>query len=456
MSRFRPRTSPGIESSPLPAAIAVKPRFMPEAQLPVRSIDLPEPRTNVAQRIGFLVLCAYMISGILNEWSLRIVGTGVYVSSITLILVPIFWLVSGESLRGLRHSIGWWWAALLFFMLVATPLSVWPGGTVQLLINYIPRSYMLFFYVAALTVSFRNCRQLMYINIAASLLALLACVFFGTRSEDGRYMVPGGAGFFENSNELALQLLLGMTQFVYLFSQKWRLGKVLAAGAIGLSMPYMLWTGSRGCLIAAIAYVILLLCVSRHRVRAVAIVSILAAVGVLFAPSATLHRIMMLTGDEEVTSIADASAAQSRMSRIALLKRSVAETISHPLFGVGPGQFPVAVMEEAKAKGEWSQWLGTHNSYTQISSECGIPAFICYLAAIVSCFKLNFGLWRRTRNEPEKTDLMNLSIALLSATVVYAVGSFFFHMAYGGTLPFIMGQTLALHFASQQKRQAAA
>jgi O-antigen ligase len=453
MSRFRPRISRGVESLPPPPAVAVIPRVTPPAKLPVRPSDPPVPQLNIGQRLGFLILCAYMISGVLNEWSLRLLGIKAFLSTITLVLLPVFWLASGAGLRGLRHSIGVWWAAFLFLLVIATPFSIWPGGSAQVLFDYVPRGYMLLFYVAALTISFRNCRHLMYVNIATSFLALSICVRFGVTADDGRYMVPGGAGFFQNSNELALALLLGITHFAYLLSQKNRVGKVIAVGGIALSAPFILWTGSRGCVIAAAAYACLLLFLSRQRLRAVVLIAALAGVGVLFAPSAVLHRITLLTGDEEITSSADASAVASQMSRISLLKRSVAETIAHPLFGVGPGQFPVAVMEQAKAKNEWFQWLGTHNSYTQISSECGIPAFICYLVVIILCLKLNFALWRRTRNRPDQADIMKLSVALLSGSVVYAVGSFFFHMAYTGTLPFIAGQTLALHFASKQNHQ---
>jgi len=279
----------------------------------------------------------------------------------------------------------------------------------------------------------------------------LTCIKFGTYGEDGRYRVPGGVGFFDNSNELAMQLLMGITQFVYLFSQKNRIGKAIAVLGIAGSMPYMFWTGSRGGVIGAIAYVLTLLYVSRNRLRALAIVGVLAAIGVAFAPSAILHRLTLLTGEEEISSRSDLSAVASEMSRFNLLKRSISETITHPLFGVGPGQFAVQVMEEAKAKSEWHQYLGTHNSYTQVSSECGIPGFICYLAIVVLCIRVNFKIWERFRNQPKCADINSLGVALLSGAVVYAVCSFFFHMAYSGTLPLIAGQTVALYAVAKQR-----
>lgn len=456
MSRFRPRSSaPGAVLSAArpapPVQAGLQPQFNRPVQAPGFPVTFAEPRASTMQRFGFLVLCGYLVSGVLNEWALRLVGVKGYLSVVTLVSLPVVWLVSGSALRGLRHSIGWLWAGFLCWLLLATPFSIWRGGSFQLLSNYIPRSYMLLFYVAALAVSLRNCRQLMYLNAVVAFMTLLTCIAFGTHGDDGRYRVPGGAGFFDNSNELAMQLLMGITQFVYLFSQKNRVGKIIAAAGIAVSMPYMLWTGSRGCMLGAIAYGILLLYMSRNRVRVLAVIVMMAAIGLLVAPTAVLHRLTLLTGDEPATNAYDQSAIQSQMSRIELLKRSVSETISHPVFGVGPGQFPVAVMDAAKAKGEWFQWLGTHNSYTQVSSECGIPAFILYVATIVACFSMNFGLWKFFRSRADGADIALLSAALLSGCLVFAVCAFFFHMAYGGVLPLLGGQTLALYFVAKQK-----
>ncbi len=454
MSRFRPRISPsGAVLAPPPRVqAAAPPRFQQPAPVPVSKVPpATEPHANLLQRFGFWVLCAYMISGTLNDWMMHLAHTGAYLSVITLVALPVCWLICGAPLRGLKHSVGIWWAAFLGWLLVATPFSIWRGGSVQLLVHYIPRSYMLFFFAAALTISVRKCRQLMYVNAAVAFATLLTCIVFGTHGEDGRYFVPGGAGFFGNSNELAMQLLMGVTQFVYLFSQGNVILKFAAGVGIAGSMPYILWTGSRGGMLGAIAYCALLLYVSRNRGRVLAVIAVVAAIGMAVAPTAVLHRLTLLTGDESASTTFDSSAIESQISRITLLKRSVSETLSHPLFGVGPDEFPVQVMQEARSKGEWFQWLGTHNSYTQITSESGIPGFLFYVAAIFGTLKMNFKLWKRSRTMPGGADITALSMALLSGGVVFAVCSFFFHMAYTGTFPYLAGQSVALYLAVKQK-----
>ena len=404
-----------------------------------------QEQPSALQTVAFWVLCAYLVSGILNDWMLRLVGIKGYVSVVTLILLPCVWLLSGAALRGLRTSIGIWWALFAVFLIVDVPFSIWRGGSFDLLINYIPRSYLQMFFVASLSYSLMKCRQIMYVNAIVSFMALLACAAFGSYSSDGRYMVQGGAGFFANSNELAMQLLMGITQFVYVFSQKSVIGKFIAAAGIAGSIPYILSTGSRGCTLAAIAYAGLLVYTSRKRVLALIGVGMLALIGLVFASSGALQRVVLLFGDDS-----DSAADQSRISRIELLTRSLTATVTHPITGVGPGQFPVYISERAKEKGEWAQWLGTHNAYTQVSSECGIPAFICYFAVNILCVTVNFRLWRFYRDRAGGSGYASLSLALLSGTLVYSVCSFFFHMAYTGALPLLAGQTVALYLAAKE------
>ena len=119
------------------------------------------------------------------------------------------------------------------------------------------------------------------------------------------------------------------------------------------------------------------------------------------------------------------------------------------MFGVGPGQFPVAVAGEAMKKGQWASWVGTHNSYTQVSSECGMPAFVAYCAVILLCFRLNYRMFQATRHNSTYGEIAALSFTLLSGTCVYSIGTLFFHMAYTSNLPTLSGLTVALYLTAR-------
>jgi O-antigen ligase len=204
-------------------------------------------------------------------------------------------------------------------------------------------------------------------------------------------------------------------------------------------------------MLASAAYVVLIFILSRKKILVLAMTVVAAVIGVATLPSATMERLMLLGVDSSLeASTDDMGAVGSRLQRTELLKRSILETFKHPVVGVGPGQFAVAVAGEAMKKGEYSAWVGTHNSYTQVSSECGLPAFVCYMGVIVLCFKLSYRVFRDTRDNPAYADVTGMSFVLLSGIFVYSIATFFFHMAYTGSLPTLSGLTVALYFASKR------
>jgi len=142
------------------------------------------------------------------------------------------------------------------------------------------------------------------------------------------------------------------------------------------------------------------------------------------------------------------SALTSSQSRKELLKNSIKFTLRNPLFGVGPGMFPVADDYEAHNQNRRGQWLGTHNSYTQVSSELGIPAFCFFVAAIFSATRDSYRLYKSTRGDPRTADIASVALGLHYAMIVYAVTILFEHIAYTVMLPVFGGLVAALVRAS--------
>jgi O-antigen ligase len=402
--------------------------------------------------VGFVWYSAYVLSGFANDWSLSLFGVKAYLSTVTLILLPVALIFSGNALRGLRSSVGLCWATFLLWMILATPLSVWRGGSTALLANYVPRAYLDFFYTCAFVTTLRRCRQWMYVQIAGAVALLISCIALGSDPVESRFRIPHSL-FFANSNDLALALLLGIGSFLFLFHQPSRLGRLAGIAGILLSTFYTARTGSRGCMIAASAMLILLFWLSRSRWKVAAIG--LTTVGIAFAASiggessSTLHRLSLLTsGESPGESESDLASVASQLQREEVLKTSLRYTLRHPLLGVGPDQFATAVSQDSAGDGQHVPWLGTHNTYTQVSSECGIPALILYVAVIGACLRSNFRLYRQTRNSPTHCELAGLSRCLLASTLVFAISAFFFHMAYSPYLPSLAGFTVALQFAA--------
>jgi O-antigen ligase len=408
---------------------------------------------------GFILFCIYLLSGFANDWSLRLFGSKAYLSTVTLFLLPLAWLFSGNALRGFHTRTGRCFAAFLFWMLLAAPFSIWRGGSATFIANYVPRAYFCFFYTCSFVTSLRRCRQLMYVQIVAAAFLLLSCAVFGGAGGDAgetRLRIPHSL-FYANSNDLALALLLGISSFLFLLASPGIANRVAGAACVLLAAFYAFQTGSRGSMIAAAGLFALIFWLSRGKWKVAAlglsVLVVLFAAAIAGAPSSTLHRLSLLVHEEALLddptssrseTTADLASVASQKQRQELLHTSLRYTLMHPLLGVGPDQFPTAVEQDAARMGQHTPWLGTHNSYTQISSECGIPALIFYAAVILFCLRSNLRLYLRTRDRPAQRELSALSRCLLAGTCVYAVSAFFFHMAYSADLPMLSGFTVAL------------
>jgi O-antigen ligase len=135
----------------------------------------------------------------------------------------------------------------------------------------------------------------------------------------------------------------------------------------------------------------------------------LAGVALLVGKSTYFDRMGTITNTK-------ADSTGSAQQRRELLTRSLEVTLRHPVFGVGPGQFQQVS----------GYWLQTHNTYTQLSAEAGIPALIIFLIIVKRTFKnLRF-----FRTAAERDEAWYLSRALYCAMAGYLVGAFFLGTAY--------------------------
>ncbi len=109
----------------------------------------------------------------------------------------------------------------------------------------------------------------------------------------------------------------------------------------------------------------------------------------------------------------------SAEARKALLIKSLQVTATHPVFGVGPGNFPSYT----------NLWRVTHNTYTQFSAECGIPALMMFFLLMWRAI-LNLRYLRRLPSTPETEEVHLYANALTASFAAYLLGAFFSSSAY--------------------------
>jgi O-antigen ligase len=448
MSRFKGTYRP----APAATAVAAPPRPnpLPSPVVPPAPVAQPlhaasAPPAGLAHRLGFFVLCVYLLAGVVNGAVFRVSGNTTFLTTACLAALPLLMLADGTLLASIQENVGRLWALFAIWLILGVPGSLWRGGSFTLLSAYLPRSLMPYFFITSFLVSLTENRLLMNINIFASVLVVLNCVAFGTM-QGGRLEIPRSL-FFENANDLGLALLLGVCQTAYLFCRPSVRAKIWGGVvAFGL-LYYMMKTGSRGCLLALLPVGFVAFLLSRQKV-VFAVAAVLGLIMVLLAtPDQLRRRLTSIVSDPATAAFAsedEIASYGSQLQREQLLRQSVQLTLRHPLFGVGPGQFAGAVFEDATREGKRANWMGTHNSYTEVSSECGLPALFLYLAIIFWTLRTSWRIYRWSAGRTGLNAVEGLSFSLLLGTIAFASATFFFHVAYTGYLPILSGSVAAL------------
>jgi O-antigen ligase len=351
---------------------------------------------------------------------------------------------------------------LLLFTLCITasvPFSLWQGGSFGVLVFEWLISLLVFFAISGSIYTFEHCRKAMYAMAIGGLLILAFTARYGS-SVGGRFAFQWGT--LQNPNDFATYLIIGLPfcLFVFLNDARLLLRLVAGMGVLGI-LVYGLKSGSRGAMVAlgGIVAVLFFKVSMANKIKIVVAAAILFPVVLSFIPAATLERLAttfaMVTEQEREENRQVALAESSANARMRLVRDGLYVTATNPLLGVGPGQFQVAASRMAEEQGITSMWRETHDGYLQISSECGVPALLIYLALFLYCFKTNSKLKKTALVHPELAAVSNAAMCLFMACAILAFLNIFGSYGYTMLLPALCGFTEALHRTAQPVIQTA-
>lgn len=292
---------------------------------------------------------------------------------------------AGNLLKGFNTTQGVLLILFTMWMGVATVFGEWRGGSIAVITGLWVKSLIAYFLVTGAVRTLKHAQMMMAAMGWATFLVVAQSIFFGSAGGDRfQVSIEGAAGLtFANANGLALSLALGLPFGLYLAMHGKPVLRSFSILMVLIGMVSILRTGSRGGLLvvsllfifvffrAAVPQKVLLVLGS--------IVFMAAAVAVI--PRSSMERFKTLFG--KVESLEAASAAESSADRSELLQESLRITAAHPLFGVGPGNFSSYAAGIAAKKGKRSGWQETHNSYTKVSSETGIPGVMLFASVLL-------------------------------------------------------------------------
>jgi O-antigen ligase len=175
-------------------------------------------------------------------------------------------------------------------------------------------------------------------------------------------------------------------------------------------------------------------------IRAGVVVLLLA--GGLFAPSLFWDRMGTLQDTNHPSNNTQlASAIGSSEERTTVLYRSIEYTFENPILGLGLGNFEVA---SGTRSGKGADWIGTHNTYTQISSEAGLPALVVFVWLIGSTLRDLLRISCTGRDDPNQSELNTYARAIMVGLIACSFGALFAHIGYNMYFYPSIGLTVAM------------
>jgi len=387
-----------------------------------------------------------------------VTGAGFHSVRIIVLLALMAALLFGGAIKAVFSRVGICMLSFTAWLCICTPFSVWRGGSFHTLRDFWALSLFSFVIIAASVQGLEQCRKIGY-SLAAATIFIESFTLIMGRVQSGRLALVSGT--LGNSNYLAMMLLMGVPFCLYVIRTKPGISVLKLASVLMMFLipATVATTGSRGGLVTlAVLFILFFLPLPLAQKIAAGICAvILAVIAIVWSPSSALdrYRSMFVSSEEsQYLTGSEQSAIESMELRKELLLSSLQLTLRHPLMGVGPGMFATANADytlEITGKEDWNAWHETHNTFTQLSCEDGLPGLILYCLTLLFCFKIVFAVDRRARQYPALTSVRHIAYALRLALIAFTGTAIFASNAYAYYFPMLAGLCVALERAAKEQ-----
>ncbi len=307
--------------------------------------------------------------------------------------------------------------AMFGWMVLTIPFASWRGGSFQQVFFEFSKALIVTLTLIVTVTRKVELRRLMLVQALGVALMTSAAVIANNRMQ-GRLAGVGDA-MLSNPNDLAINVALNWPLcLLFLITVRGMAAKLFWAVSMLVMIYALIETYSRAgflALIVAIVFCLWEFGIRRKKVYVLGVAFICLMATVAVAPGNYIARLETLLGKFQEGDY-DRGSAEARYE---LLIQSLKVTATHPVFGVGPGNFPSYT----------GLWRVTHNTYTQFSSECGIPVLLLFLLLMRRVF-LNLRYLRKVPRSPDTEELHLYTSALMASFGAYLLGAFFSSTGY--------------------------
>jgi hypothetical protein len=340
-------------------------------------------------------------------------------------------------------------SCLLGWALITMPLSYWPGGSLDLLLNIYVKTLIIFWLLSHVV---NTLPRLRFAAWSLSLMALPLAFSAVTNLLEGNFMAESrimgfNAPLTGNPNDLALTLNLILPLSIGLFlsgaGRPWLRGVLLLG--IGLSVVGVIATYSRGgfLTLAVISALYISALLRRPRERHWAMLALCCAFAAIpFLPGDYVMRLGTITDIEADTS----GSAQERWGDMAA---AVEYMVFNPVVGAGLGMDMLALNE---VRGP--AWKEVHNVYLQYGVDLGIPGLVLFVLLLRGALRCA----RRAQlaGASRMPELFHLAEGIRISLIAFAVAAFFHPVGYHFYFYYFAGLAVAAGSIAMAGRHAQA
>lgn len=264
-------------------------------------------------------------------------------------------------------------------ILLTVPTSVWPGGSVKVFTDLFIKVALIFMLMVNTVTSPKRIERICWVIVLAfGYVSFRAWTDYarGVNLVEGNRVAGNAGGFFENPNDLALNLAAFLPlAMMYVKRPGPAIKRIVSAVIVVLMLGAIVFTKSRSGMVGTVAMLAVFLVVTRSITPTTIIAAILAGLLILpMVPETFWHRMQSITD-------ADKDDTGSRSARKLLIEQAWMIFLEHPLTGVGAGQF-----KNYGPPGRAEKWRVTHNVVLQIAAEIGVFGLVFFLFLIFRAY----------------------------------------------------------------------
>jgi len=323
---------------------------------------------------------------------------------------------------------------ILGLAVFTVPFSVWPGNSLEFILESLIRSIFAFFVLLHVMKAEQDIKWIVWAGLFSAFLLASTGLFGHT---GGRLQ----ASSTYDPNDLAYIMNCFIPFAYYLSKTGGKLNRIACYILLGLMIVVVISTASRGGFIGlAFVFAIILFKDKQHKLKILVLSAFVGLIAVSSAGPEYWHRMGTIFDESDYN-------YEAGTGRIELWKRGIGMIIDNPLIGAGIGQYRVAEGLQHQGKSGW-KWSTAHNSYLQIGVDLALPGLIVYLMMLAKSIVVARKLQLTSGPFGSTPFLLATASGLEVGFYGYCVCSIFLSQAYSSVLFYFLALITALYAVS--------